>query len=215
VPSCAAPARPDPNGRVRPFLRLLAIAPSPPPRPGGQEGARAMAPRMALRGLECPLTPACPHLSPPFLRVLPDEQNEFQIGQSRKHWLAPQFGAFPTWRQVAAFCVKAWETEAHSHDGDDLRIVENALTDAKPAAQADARRVGIGTSRGMDTNPRRLAGDANARGRRDLEDGPRLMRESRAISGRVAADAACADVLDKRRECEAVRSRGSELSAPR
>jgi hypothetical protein len=74
----------------------------------------------------------------PFLSVLPDEQNEFQIGKKRKHWLAPQFGAFATWRQVAAFGVKARETEAHSHDGDDLRIVENLFTDAEPAAQADA-----------------------------------------------------------------------------
>jgi hypothetical protein len=32
----------------------------------------------------------------PFLSVLPDEQNEFQIGKKRKHWLAPQFGAFAT-----------------------------------------------------------------------------------------------------------------------
>ena len=133
----------------------------------------------------------------PFLRVLADEENEFQIGQSREHWLAPQFGAFAAWRQVAAFGVKARETEAHGHDGDDLRIVENALTDAEPAAQADARRVGIGTTRGMDSNPRRLAGDANARGRRDLKDGSRLMREAGAISGRVAADAACADVFSQ------------------
>ena len=96
--------------------------------------------------------------------------------------------------------VKAWETEAHSYDGDDLRIVENALTDAKPAAQADARRVGIGTTRGMDPSPRRLAGDANARGGRDLEDGPRLMREAGAISGRVAANAAGADVFGEGRE---------------
>ena len=74
----------------------------------------------------------------PFLGVLADEENELQIGQSGEHWLAPQFGAFTTWRQVTALGVKAGEAEAHGHDGDDLRIVENALTDAEPAAQADA-----------------------------------------------------------------------------
>jgi hypothetical protein len=52
----------------------------------------------------------------------------------------------------------------------------------------------------VDSNPRRLTGDANARGRRDLEDGSRLMREAGAISGRVAANAACADVFGERRE---------------
>ena len=124
---------------------------------------------------------------------------------------ALQFGAFTTWRQVAAFGVKAWETEAHSYDGDDLRIVENALTDAKPAAQAYARRVGIGTTRGMDTNPRRLAGDANARGGRDLEDGPWLMREGRAISGCVATHAASPDVFGQRgqRSATGVHGRGT------
>src|SRR5580704_899049 len=41
----------------------------------------------------------------PFLRVLPNEQNELQIGESRKHSLAPQFGAFAARRQVAALDV--------------------------------------------------------------------------------------------------------------
>jgi hypothetical protein len=136
----------------------------------------------------------------PFLRVLADKENEFEVGKKRKHFLAPQFSAFATWRQVAALRVKAGEAEAHGHDGDDLRIVENVLADAEPAAQADAGTVGIGTTGSMDSNPRRLAGDANARGGRDLEDGPRLMREAGAISGRVAADAACADVFGQCRE---------------
>jgi hypothetical protein len=136
----------------------------------------------------------------PFLGVLADEENELQIGESREHWLAPQFGAFTTWREIAAFGVKARETEAHGHDGDDPRIVENALTDAEPAPQPDAGWVGIGSTRGMDSNPRRLAGDANARGGRNLKDGPWLMREGRAISRGVTANAACADVSGKRRK---------------
>src|ERR1700690_2365282 len=126
----------------------------------------------------------------PSLGVLADEENEFEVGHERKHLLAPQFRAFAARRQVAALRVKARETEAHGHDGDDLRSVENLLANAEPAAQADARRVGIGTARGMDANPRRLAGDANARGGRDLEDGPRLMREAGAASGGGAANAA-------------------------
>src|SRR3984885_13821504 len=136
----------------------------------------------------------------PSLGVLADEENEFEVGHERKHLLAPQFSAFAARRQVAALGVKARETEAHGHDGDDLRIVENLLANAEPAAQADARRVGIGTARGMDSHPRRLTGDADARGGTDLEDGPRLMREGRAISGGVAANAAGADVLGEGRE---------------
>jgi hypothetical protein len=123
-----------------------------------------------------------------------------RLGRAANIGFAPQFGAFATWRQVAAFGVKARETEAHGHDGDDLRIVANVLADAEPATQADARRVGIGTARGMDSHSRRLPGYANARGGRDLKDGSWLMREAGAISGRVAADAACADVFDERRE---------------
>jgi hypothetical protein len=94
-------------------------------------------------GLKSSLTPAFSDFTMPFLRVLTDEENELQIGESREHWLAPQLGAFATWRQVAAFGVKAGEAEAHSHDGDDLWIVENALTEPKPVAQPDAGRVGI------------------------------------------------------------------------
>ena len=97
-------------------------------------GDRVMALCVALHRHKSSQTPAFPDLKTSLLGVLPDEQDELQIGESRKHALAPQFGAFATWRQVAAFGVKAWETEAHSHDGDDLRIVENLLPDSEPAA---------------------------------------------------------------------------------
>ena len=151
----------------------------------------------------------------PFLGVLPDEQNELQIGESRKHALAPQLRAFAARGQVAALGVEAGEAEAHGRDGDDLWIVENVLADAEPAAQPDARRIGVGTARGMDPDARRLAGDANARGGRDLEDGPRLMRQGSAISRRVAANAAGADVFGERRERRASASMRSGLSEPR
>ena len=60
--------------------------------------------------------------------------------------------------------------------------------------------IGIGTPRSVHPDARRLTGDAKARGGRDLEDGSRLMRQGRAISGRVATDAASPDVFDERRE---------------
>ena len=42
----------------------------------------------------------------PFLGVLADKQNEFQIGHERKQPLAPQFGAFAARRQVAPLGVE-------------------------------------------------------------------------------------------------------------
>src|ERR1700722_12796253 len=136
----------------------------------------------------------------PFLRVLPNEQNELQIGESRKHSLAPQFGAFAARRQVAALDVEAGEAEAHGRHGHDLRIVEHVLSDPEPAAQPDARRVRIGTARGMDADAWRLAGDADARGGRGLEDGPWRVRQRSAISRRVPADPARPNLFDERRE---------------
>src|ERR1700760_2242212 len=131
----------------------------------------------------------------PFLRVLPDEQNELQIGKSCKHAPAPEFRAFTAWRQIAALGVEAGETEAHGHDGYDLWIVENVLADSEPTAQANARRVRVGPARSMNPDTRRLAGDANARRGGDLEDRPWLVRQRGAVSRRVAANAAGSDLF--------------------
>ena len=147
----------------------------------------------------------------PLLGVLADEQNELQIGHERKHWLAPQFGAFPPRRHISAIGVEAGEAEAHWNDGDPLGIVEDLLSDAEPEAQARARRIGVWTPRSMDTDARRLPRDAETGGGRDLEDGSRLMRQRRLVSGRVAADAAGPDVFRERRELRAtsVHARGT------
>ena len=100
----------------------------------------------------------------PLLGILADEQNELQTWQKRHQSLAPQFGAFPARRQVAAVGVKAGETEAHSHDGDDLRIVEDLFVNPEPAAQPHARRISIWAPRSMRADTRRLTDDAEARG---------------------------------------------------
>src|SRR5208337_1136315 len=112
----------------------------------------------------------CP-IQMPLLRIVAHEQNELEIGESRKQSLAPGFRAFAARRHVAAFGVEARKAESHRHDGDLRRIVEYRLADPEPLAQADAGWIGEGAPRGMNPGARRLAGDAEARGGRDLEDG--------------------------------------------
>ena len=96
--------------------------------------------------------------------------------------------------------VEAGEAEAHGHYGHDLGIVEDVLADPKPTPQPDARRIGVWTPRGMDPDARRLAGDANARGGRDLKNRPWLMWQRRAVNWRIPTDAACPDLFGQRGE---------------
>ena len=98
-----------------------------------------------------------------LLRVLADKQNELEIWQTLKDACAPNLRALAARRQVAAFGVETRETESHRHDRNLLRIIENLFADPEPLAQADARRIGERTSRGMDPDAGRLAGDAEAR----------------------------------------------------
>jgi hypothetical protein len=53
------------------------------------------------------------------------------------------------------------EAEPHRHDRDPLWIVEGFFADPEPASQPDARRIGIGASRGMDPDAGRLTCDPN------------------------------------------------------
>src|ERR1700729_3049678 len=119
----------------------------------------------------------------PLLSILSDEQNELQIGQKRKHLLAPELGAFSALRQVAAFAVETRETEPHRHDRNRLRIVEDLFPDPEPAAQSHARWIGVGAPRSMHPDARSLTGDAEAGGGWGLGDRPRRMRPRRPASG--------------------------------
>ena len=131
----------------------------------------------------------------PLLRILADKQDEFEIGQAMKQSLAPSFRAFAARRQVAAFRVKTRKAESHRHDRNFRRIVEYVLADTEPLAQADAGRIGVGAPRGMNPNTRRLTGDAQACGLRDLEDGPRLVGQANAVSRRIATEPAGANLV--------------------
>src|SRR5271155_3307247 len=118
----------------------------------------------------------------PRLGVLADEQDELEIGQAMKQSLAPGLRAFAARRQVPAFGVETRKAESHRHDRNLHRIVEYLLADPEPLAQADAGRIGEGASRDVNPDARRLAGDAEARDVRDLEDGSRLMWQGTAVS---------------------------------
>ena len=112
-----------------------------------------------------------------------------------KQSLAPGLCAFAARRQIAAFRVETRKTESHRHDRNLHRIVEYLLADPEPLAQADAGRIGEGAPRGVNADARRLAGDAEAGGGRDLESGSRLMGQGSAVSGRIATKPAGANLF--------------------
>ena len=129
----------------------------------------------------------------PALGVAADGEQELEAGEPREERRAPGFGAFAAGRQVAAVRALAGEAESHRDDGDAPGVVEGGLVEAEPGAETGAGRVVERAAAGVDAGAGRLAGDAEARGCRDLEDRARLVRQRVAVAGRVAADPAAAD----------------------
>jgi len=110
------------------------------------------------------------------LGVLPDQKHQLDVGQLRQDARMPGLRAFATRRQVAALGVVSRETEAHADDRYVSGVVERFLIEAEPIANANAGRIGIGSAGRMGACARRLADDADARGRLRLEDGTRVGR---------------------------------------
>src|ERR1700733_7917343 len=92
--------------------------------------------------------------------------------------------------QVSALGVVSRKTETHAEDRHVSSVVERFLVEAEPIAKANARRIGIGSAGRVGARARRLADDADPRGRLHLEDGTRLMRQGLPIARGVAADRA-------------------------
>src|SRR5271155_260888 len=120
------------------------------------------------------------------LSVLPDQEHQLDVGQLRQDARMPSLRAFATRRQVAALGVVSRKTEAHAEDRHVSSVVERFLVEAEPIAKANARRIGIGSAGRMSACARRLADDADARGRLRLEDGTRLVRQAVTIARGVA-----------------------------
>ena len=97
--------------------------------------------------------------------------------------------AFAPRRQVAAGGIVARKAEAHRHDGDAALVVEFLAASAAASPQPVAGGIGEGRAGGVHAHARRLAEDADARGRARPQHGARLVRQ-RCSVGRVAADAA-------------------------
>ena len=110
--------------------------------------------------------------------------------------VTPRRRAFPARRQVGAARIQSRKAEAHRHDRDPACVIEGRRIDAHPVAEAIAGRIGEGPAGGVDAGPRRLAGDADGRGRRYLEDRSRFVRQ-RLADRPVAADPAGADIARK------------------
>src|ERR1700733_9223183 len=88
--------------------------------------------------------------------------------------------------QVSALGVVSRKTEAHAEDRHVSSVIERFLVEAEPIAKANARRIGIGSAGRMSACARRLADDADARGRLRLEDGTRLVRQGVTMARGVA-----------------------------
>ena len=80
----------------------------------------------------------------PGLRVVADEQGEFQLTIQMVHEAgAPALGTNFRWRAVAALprrarAVIAGETKSHRRDRKAIRVVELIFVDAEPLAEAVA-----------------------------------------------------------------------------
>src|SRR3990167_2129960 len=102
----------------------------------------------------------------PLLRVRADKNRGPDLGKEIEEAPPPQRRAFLARRPVAALGVMARKAEAHRHDRDLRRIVENLGTDPEPIAQAVAGGVGERAPAFMNACARRLTENFKARGRR-------------------------------------------------
>ncbi len=126
----------------------------------------------------------------PRLRILPYQQDKFQIRQMLENLRAPGRRAFLARRQVPALVVKTRKTEPHGHDGDAAFIVKRVTVHPHPFAQPVAARIVEGNARRMHPRARRLARHANARAFSRADDGARLMRQRFTLERIFGAKAA-------------------------
>jgi hypothetical protein len=132
-----------------------------------------------------------------LLRVLSNQDNQFDIWQSLEDQRVPGFRAFPSRGKVAALSVVSGKAKSHGDERDRPRVVECRLPKPEPSAKARARRVRERPAGEMSARARRLSYDADPRGRRRLKDRPGCVRQGRSVARRVAAQGATAHPLEQ------------------
>src|SRR5512142_1502383 len=106
----------------------------------------------------------------------------------------PMDRTFRTRRLIAASRVIPRKAKAHGDDGDLFLIIENALFHGEPIAQPVPGTVIVRQTAFMNADSRRLAGNADLRGTANAQD------RAHAVGENIGADAALANIGDKRAE---------------
>ena len=112
------------------------------------------------------------------LRMLTDEQRQFDQWQLGQQWLEPQLRTFRAWRQIAAV-PSARIAVAHRDNRDLRRIVENICTHAHPVAYTLSTEVIPGNACSVHARAGRLSDDEDTGRRSRLPDWPRSQRQIR------------------------------------
>jgi hypothetical protein len=96
------------------------------------------------------------------LRIGANHDLETKLRHRLEDPVVPQRPAFHARRQIAALGIEPGKAEAHRHDRDPGRIVEKALADPHPVAQALAARIGKGSSACMHPRAGRLTANCKS-----------------------------------------------------
>lgn len=97
------------------------------------------------------------------LRITPDEECQFQMGEMREYPLTPERRTFRTRRPVTSLRMSAGIAKPHWNDGDAAGIVEDILRQIEPVTQAIAGSIGEGPSSQVRFRPWGLAGNEQPR----------------------------------------------------
>jgi hypothetical protein len=128
----------------------------------------------------------------PGLCVESDNQKKVKVRHRHEEVVPPRWRTFAARRKISAFGIQSGKAKPHRNERYPSRVIEGIGIDPEPVPQPIARRIREGPTGRVNTRSRRLASDANPRGRRDLQDRSRLMRQGRP-RGLIATDTACAD----------------------
>ena len=112
------------------------------------------------------------------LRVLPDEQSQFNQRQFGQQLVEPQLRAFATRRQITAVASSRIAI-AHRNDRNSRFIVEDVLVHAHPTAQTLAARIIPGNAGLVHPHAGRLADNEYSGSCSCAQHGPRAKRQMR------------------------------------
>ncbi len=114
------------------------------------------------------------------LRILSDDEDQFDLGHFRKQLVVPEVPALLAWRQISALCIQARKAEPHRYDGKAVRIVENLLTNSHPVSEPVSGRISERLPALVDPGPGRLTANAKPCRTRNLQHWSSRVRKRRS-----------------------------------